>query len=93
MASTPSQDAASQQSEHRSDDSSSSSRTLGHHAADGHHEERDKHPNGERSDNDEEKGDHSSPLQPVGFFSKSLSKVRMQVFALWARTSLSYVNR
>ncbi|KAL8910514.1 MAG: hypothetical protein Q9171_004210 [Xanthocarpia ochracea] len=88
MAFTTSQDAAGQQNEHRSDDSPSSSRTLGHDVPDGHHEETDKGPDGERSDNDEEKGDHSSPPQPVGFFSKSLSKVRLQVFALWARTTL-----
>ncbi len=72
--------------EHRSDESPSSDETLGAHATDDHRG--NKHP----CDKDEEKGNDGSPTQPVGFFDKSLSKVRLQVFGLWARTSRSYVS-
>ncbi|KAL8765618.1 MAG: hypothetical protein Q9209_007350 [Squamulea sp. 1 TL-2023] len=72
----------------RSDDSPSSDRTLGAHGMDDYSDERDRHPDGDRSDNDEEKGSRRSPPQPVGFFSKSLNKVRLQVFGLWARITL-----
>ena len=33
-----------------------------------------------------ESGDHG-PQQPVGFWDKGLSKTRLKVFGLWARTS------
>ncbi|KAL8834313.1 MAG: hypothetical protein Q9170_003808 [Blastenia crenularia] len=42
----------------------------------------------EKSSGDEEKGEQSGPPQPVGFFSNKLSKVRIEVFTLWARTTL-----
>lgn len=34
-----------------------------------------------------ETGNMKGPPQPVGFWDKSLSKTRLQVFGLWARTS------
>ncbi|KAL8950626.1 MAG: hypothetical protein Q9222_003357 [Ikaeria aurantiellina] len=51
-------------------------------------EPRDREKKGERSDSDEEKGHQDGPPQPVGFFSKELRKVRLEVFGLWARTTL-----
>lgn len=37
-------------------------------------------------DKDEEKGGESDPPEPVGLFHSSLSKVRLQILGLWART-------
>ena len=42
---------------------------------------------GERSEDDEEKGQNDGPPSTVGFFDKSLNKVRLEVFKLWGRTS------
>lgn len=86
MATTASQHSAGQRREHRSDESPSSDETLDAHATDDHRGK--KYP----TDNDEEKGNDGRPPQPVGFFDKSLSTVRLQVFGLWARTSQSYDN-
>ncbi|KAL8702845.1 MAG: hypothetical protein Q9201_003985 [Fulgogasparrea decipioides] len=61
-----------------SDRSPSSDVTIDGHAEDGR----------EKSSDDEEKGQDEGPPQPVGFFSKSLNKVRLQIFGLWARTTL-----
>ncbi|KAL8850010.1 MAG: hypothetical protein Q9221_005027 [Calogaya cf. arnoldii] len=72
----------------RSDESPSSDETLGAHATDHRRDAGDAQTDQERFDNDEEKGNHSSPPQPVGFFDSALSKVRLQVFGLWARTTL-----
>ncbi len=65
----------------RHDASPSSDETLGANATEDHRDRPD------AQDSDEEKGSHSSPPQPVGFFDSALSKVRLQVFGLWARTS------
>lgn len=43
--------------------------------------------NHERDIDGGEKGNDSSPPRPVGFWDKSLSKTRLQVYGLWARTS------
>ncbi|KAL8673399.1 MAG: hypothetical protein Q9168_002189 [Polycauliona sp. 1 TL-2023] len=69
----------------RSDGSPSSDDTL---AAHDHRDQGDGQIERDRSDDDEEKGAHSGPPHPVGFFDKNLSKVRLQVFGLWARTTL-----
>ncbi|KAL8659219.1 MAG: hypothetical protein Q9226_000557 [Calogaya cf. arnoldii] len=72
----------------RSDGSPYSDETLGAHATDQHRDDGGGQADQERSDNDEEKGNDSSPPKPVGFFDSALSKVRLQVFGLWARTTL-----
>lgn len=71
----------------RSDGSPSSHETLGAQSVEDHRHQGDAQTDREPSDTDEEKGNHSSPPQPVGFFDNALSKVRLQVFGLWARTS------
>lgn len=71
----------------RHDASPSSDETLGANATEDHRDRPDAHNNREPSDSDEEKGRQSSPPHPVGFFDSALSKVRLQVFGLWARTS------
>ncbi len=43
------------------------------------------------SEKDEEKGEESGPPAPVGFFHSSLSKVRLEVFGLWARMGESTI--
>lgn len=35
-----------------------------------------------------EKGKHSSPLKPVGFWDKRLGKSRLEIFGLWTMTSM-----
>ncbi len=40
----------------------------------------------ERPTDGGEKGQDSGPPKPVGFWDKSLKKVRLQVIGLWART-------
>jgi hypothetical protein len=50
------------------------------------------HSNNDGSTNDErpvdggEKGKDTGPPKPAGFWDKSMNKVRLQVFGLWART-------
>lgn len=62
-----------------SDESPSSNETL--------QDSRTRPMDGEKSINDEEKANEDASPQPVGFFNKRLSTVRLQVFGLWARTS------
>ncbi|KAI4228650.1 MAG: hypothetical protein L6R36_001506 [Xanthoria steineri] len=80
--------AADQSRPSRHDASPSSDETLGASATEDHRDRPDPHNHREPSDSDEEKGRHRSPPQPVGFFDSALSRVRLQVFALWARTTL-----
>ncbi|KAI4232651.1 MAG: hypothetical protein L6R40_007323 [Gallowayella cf. fulva] len=63
-----------------SDESPSSNETL--------QDSRTRPMDGEKSINDEEKANEDASPQPVGFFNKRLSTVRLQVFGLWARTTL-----
>lgn len=85
MAEKQRQDAPFQRS--RTDESPSSGETLNGHDMDGEQKERGRRQEQEKTSNDEEKGGHEDSPQPVGFFSKELNKVRLQVFGLWARTS------
>ncbi len=71
------------------DESPSSDKTLDGRDMDGEQKEHGRRQKQEEVSNDEEKGEHDEPPQPVGFFSKELNKVRLQVFGLWARTSWS----
>ncbi|KAI4204239.1 MAG: hypothetical protein LQ346_001655 [Caloplaca aetnensis] len=86
MAEKQRQDAPFQRS--RTDESPSSGETLNGHDMDGEQKERGRRQEQEKTSNDEEKGGHEDSPQPVGFFSKELNKVRLQVFGLWARTTL-----
>ncbi|KAL8731639.1 MAG: hypothetical protein Q9166_003327 [cf. Caloplaca sp. 2 TL-2023] len=88
MANSPNQDTAGQTKGQRSAESPSSGETLGSYERRDNSNTRGRQMDGEKSNNDEEKAYHSSPPQPVGFFSKSLSKVRLHVCGLWARTTL-----
>ncbi|KAL8719119.1 MAG: hypothetical protein Q9225_003831 [Loekoesia sp. 1 TL-2023] len=88
MAETANANTVSQRNAHRPDQSPSSDDTLGDHAMDGDQETRGRRRDQEKSSDDEEKGGQDGPPQPVGFFSKSLNKVRLEVFGLWARTTL-----
>ncbi|KAL8680783.1 MAG: hypothetical protein Q9186_003071 [Xanthomendoza sp. 1 TL-2023] len=81
MAATPNYDTTDRRRD-RSDGSPSSHETLHAHSISGHGLSE------ETLDHDEEKGDKSGPPPPVGFFHKDLSKVRLHVFGLWARTTL-----
>lgn len=56
---------------------------------DDEHEERGRRRDQEKSSDSGEKGEDDGPPQPVGFFNKSLNKVRKEVFLLWGRTSQS----
>ncbi|KAL8942474.1 MAG: hypothetical protein Q9211_001368 [Gyalolechia sp. 1 TL-2023] len=78
----------SQREPHRSDESLSSGRTLGDHTIDADGENRGRPRDQDESSDNEEKGEHDGPPRPVGFFNPSLKKVRLKVFALWARTTL-----
>ncbi|KAI4124296.1 MAG: hypothetical protein LQ338_004871 [Usnochroma carphineum] len=88
MAENQSLDTAPYRNGHGTDGSPSSSQTLSGHAIDGDTYERGRQRDQEKSSDDEEKGEHDDSPQPVGFFSKSLNKVRLEVFGLWARTTL-----
>ncbi|KAL8694842.1 MAG: hypothetical protein Q9218_000601 [Villophora microphyllina] len=72
----------------RSDHSPSSDETVGDHAIDGNDGALGGQGDPEKSSDDEEKGQNDGPPQPVGFFNKGLNKVRLEVFKLWARTTL-----
>ncbi|KAI4172895.1 MAG: hypothetical protein LQ343_003303 [Gyalolechia ehrenbergii] len=77
-----------QRESHRSDESPSSGDTLADHTINADGENRGRPRDLDKSSDDEEKGGYDGPPQPVGFFSASLNKVRLEVFALWARTTL-----
>ena len=50
------------------------------------HSSNDRLASEERSADGGEKGKDSAPPKPVGFWDKSMNKVRLQVFGLWTRT-------
>ncbi|KAL8746206.1 MAG: hypothetical protein Q9184_007777, partial [Pyrenodesmia sp. 2 TL-2023] len=70
------------------DESPSSDETLDDRDLNCEQEDRGRQQKQEKESNDEEKGEDEGPSQPVGFFSKELNKVRLQVLGLWARTTL-----
>ncbi|KAI4205767.1 MAG: hypothetical protein LQ350_000264 [Teloschistes chrysophthalmus] len=71
----------------RSDRSPASDETVGDHTS---HENNARLQDGEQEkpSDDEEKGQKDGSPQPVGFFHNGLKKVRLEVFQLWARTTL-----
>lgn len=52
----------------------------------GNHSNHDDSTNDERPVDGGEKGKDNDPPKPAGFWDKSMNKVRIQVFGLWART-------
>ncbi|KAL9597319.1 MAG: hypothetical protein Q9219_005243 [cf. Caloplaca sp. 3 TL-2023] len=72
----------------RPDESPSSAETLGGSTMDGDQDRRGRPQGQDKSSDNEEKGEDDGPPQPVGFFSKDLNKVRLEVFRLWGRTTL-----
>ncbi|KAL8944307.1 MAG: hypothetical protein Q9216_000491 [Gyalolechia sp. 2 TL-2023] len=77
-----------QRGSHPSDESPSSGDTLTDHTRYLDGEDRGRSRSQDKSSEDEEKGGHDGPPPPVGFFSPSLNKVRLEVLALWGRTTL-----